>query len=258
MSSGSLPPMMVLCTSCGDAVEADAPCVTCGEAEPQDPAAHLIDQGALLDRVEVALAAQAELATKTAALRTATAFVLYDESVVLRTRLRRQVALMRRMVAERRELQASLRGPVGRLDRALAEPPAYASGAEWAVRVLLPRDVSCGAVARRVLEDHLNGGFDRQAVADAMLVTSALAFNALLHGSGRIELRAELQDGRLRVEVSDEGEPDWIGVAGRVDARVGGTGLWLVGQLSSRWGASTRPARVWAELPLTRSERYGA
>lgn len=246
----SVPPMMVLCSTCGEAVELDAPCRTCGETEPQDPASNPIDPHALLDRVEVALAAQAELASATAAQRTARAFELYDQSRVLRARLRRQAALMRRLMAERRELQGSFCDPVGRLDRVLAEPLAHRSADPGVVHVQLPRDRSCAAVARRVLEDHLNGEFDRQAVEHAMLIASELVSNALLHGCGRIELRAELTDGRLRIDVSDEGEPEWIGVSTVVADTDGGRGLRLVEQLSSAWGAATPPAHVWAELPL--------
>src|SRR5579884_2942392 len=56
---------------------------------------------ALLDRVNVALAAQAELARRTATQRVQTAKRLFDEAVVLTGRLRRQAALLRARIAER-------------------------------------------------------------------------------------------------------------------------------------------------------------
>lgn len=122
----------------------------------------------------MALAAQAELARRTATERKTKAVTLYGESRALRGRMRRQAALMRRLMGERRELQAQFRGPVELLDSALAEPPAYGSAEPREVNVQLPRNRSCGAVARRVLEDQLNGQFEPQGFDDAMLVTSEL------------------------------------------------------------------------------------
>lgn len=82
----------------------------------------------------------------------------------------------------------------------------------------------------------------------ARLVVSELVTNAYLHGEGRIELRAALEDGRLRVEVVDEGTGNVPEIREAADES-GGFGLRLVDQLSSRWGAFEGTTHVWADLP---------
>jgi anti-sigma regulatory factor (Ser/Thr protein kinase) len=244
--------MMVLCSTCGDAVPEESACGTCGEAEPQNASGDSFDSDALLSRVSEALRSQSELACKTAGERMATARELYEETLVLRRRLGRQAALMRGMLSERRDLQERFAGPLGRLDSALSAWNYDLSCAETRfVDVLLPRDPSCGTVARRVLEGHLDADTARVTVENAMLIVSELATNAMIHGEGTIELRAESRDGRLRIEVTDAGDPEWLGVLAKEQHDVAGRGLWLVEQLSETWGAETGPTRVWAELSLT-------
>ena len=88
----------------------------------------------------------------------------------------------------------------------------------------------------------------------AQLLLSELITNCVQHGAaGRpevwINVRASLFPHALCVEVSDGGptfrhEPD----PPSTDLAAG-RGLWLVAELSSRWGISDRgPARVWFEL----------
>lgn len=154
---------------------------------------------------------------------------------------------MRRLMAERRELQASFGAPIGRVDSALAEPPARGPEPRRVVNVLLPQDPTCQAVARRVLENHLNRELDRE---EALLVISELVSNALVHESGRIELRVELGKERLRSRSATKASPRGSAWPTTVDAISGGRGLLLVEHLSTAWGATSDPTRVWAELAL--------
>ena len=143
---------MVLCGGCGDVVPSTAACATCGSPEPGLPgstAAELLDEG-LLDRVGVALAAQAALARRTAAERVAVASRLYEEAVVLRRRLRRQQALLRARGAARSELMPRVMEALHRVDGAL-ETASVGGAPRWTVSARLPRDRSCSAVARELL-----------------------------------------------------------------------------------------------------------
>ncbi len=74
---------------------------------------------------------------------------------------------------------------------------------------------------------------------------SELVANAARHGRGRIRMRLEIVDERLRVEVDDDAE--MLGPSAP-DSR----GLQLVDALSCAWGVrlQTGGKTVWAELAL--------
>jgi anti-sigma regulatory factor (Ser/Thr protein kinase) len=110
------------------------------------------------------------------------------------------------------------------------------------LRASLPRDASCGAVARRLVEEHLSVADDE--LANAKTVVTELAINAFQHGTGRIELRVSSRGGRARLEVTDEGQ----GLAGPPKVSDGSHGLDIVDGLSLAWGAAKGSSRVWAVL----------
>jgi hypothetical protein len=112
------------------------------------------------------------------------------------------------------------------------------------VRARLPRDASCAAAARRLVETHLAGA-SADEIADVKSVVSELVSNAFLHGKGAIELRLSNRRGRARIEVIDDGDS---GVA-QVKPRDRPHGLRIVGALSLAWGTLEGSTRVWAELP---------
>jgi anti-sigma regulatory factor (Ser/Thr protein kinase) len=72
--------------------------------------------------------------------------------------------------------------------------------------VPLPRERSCSAIARRLVERHFALELDPDVVDDLKLVTTELVDNAYLHGTGEIRLRLQLRGGRVRVEVLHDGE----------------------------------------------------
>jgi anti-sigma regulatory factor (Ser/Thr protein kinase) len=107
--------------------------------------------------------------------------------------------------------------------------------------------------ARAFVRETLFRWGETSRVKDALLVTSELFTNAVLHGSGRIDVYVTLDPEALRIAVVDDGlrPPDpWP----RRDATPtpGGRGLQIVDALASTWGNNFDPAgrtRVWAEMP---------
>lgn len=80
---------------------------------------------------------------------------------------------------------------------------------------------------------------------DVLLLVSELVSNSVRHSdTGDIGVRVETEDGRIRVEVSDDG-PGFAPGSPRGD----GLGLVIVDKLADVWGLS-RGERftVWAEL----------
>jgi anti-sigma regulatory factor (Ser/Thr protein kinase) len=99
---------------------------------------------------------------------------------------------------------------------------------------------------------------------DAMLVASELVSNAVRHSlcdaSDQLQVDVRRESDRVCIRVHDPG------VSGQ-EARVpdpgqrdfGGLGLWIVEQLTSRWGTERRDGyEVWAELSLPSSRRARA
>lgn len=83
-----------------------------------------------------------------------------------------------------------------------------------------------------------------------VLLASELVSNAVKHADAQsIAIRFQVLPGQVRVEVANEG-PAFEPEPAKIDAsRVGGWGLYLVEELSSRWGvAGDQGARVWFEI----------
>jgi anti-sigma regulatory factor (Ser/Thr protein kinase) len=112
----------------------------------------------------------------------------------------------------------------------------------------LPRATDAPWIARRSVGDWLGAALQVDELQRAQLLTSELVTNAVLHGRGRIVLRADLNEVRVRVEVIDEGggfeielrQPDFEDLNGR--------GLLIVDAESNRWGLDEGTTHVWFEL----------
>ena len=118
------------------------------------------------------------------------------------------------------------------------------------MRARLPRDPSCAAVARRLIEEYAREQLDDGKADDALLIVSELAANAFLYGEGSIVMSASRIGDRVRIEMRDEGHPAWIGVVPEDKQERSGRGLSLVDQLASDWGTTDGEGHVWAELAL--------
>jgi anti-sigma regulatory factor (Ser/Thr protein kinase) len=119
----------------------------------------------------------------------------------------------------------------------------------------LPFTASSVGIARRHLaSDLIEAGVCAAAVTDAALVISELLSNALQHagplpGAG-IRVTWDLEDGSVRVTVSDGGGTTRPELGQPTPTTTGGRGLRIVARLSRRWGTlrDEEGTTVWAEV----------
>lgn len=115
----------------------------------------------------------------------------------------------------------------------------------------LPRDPGAAVEARRFVERLLQRRrIAEQSLENALLVSSELVSNAYRHGEGDIELRVNLFDDRVRIEVIDEGKDQAPAVREQGADETGGWGLQIVDQLALQWGVFEGTTHVWADLAL--------
>jgi anti-sigma regulatory factor (Ser/Thr protein kinase) len=113
--------------------------------------------------------------------------------------------------------------------------------------------------ARRVLTERLSAHLPADVMGDLQLLVTEIVANSVRHGGvgedGEIDLRVNLGDGRVRVEMRDTGI--------QIDPRVrtpdlsggGGFGMVLVARMSERWGVDHEPNVVmWFELAVRGAE----
>ena len=119
------------------------------------------------------------------------------------------------------------------------------------VRLELANNLAAPKAARHVIEGLLadrSGGF----MDDALLMTSELVTNAVLHAGTKCTLCAQFDpvSGWLRVEVADRSHHVPTLPAQPEPDAIGGHGLRIVAAIARRWGvASTRAGKVmWFEL----------
>ena len=102
----------------------------------------------------------------------------------------------------------------------------------------LPYGRDAASIARRLIAERV-GGLPQPLLDDAMLLTSELVANAVLHGSPTVVLRVRVDAAGLTVSVQDGGhevptdgiaQPDVYGSHGR--------GLFIVAALATAWGVT--------------------
>lgn len=120
--------------------------------------------------------------------------------------------------------------------------------ADRAASVILPRSAKAPAAARDAI-GLLTADLSTEARSDAHLLVSELAANAVRHGEGRIELRAELLGGRLHVDMVDEGH-GFDSRPSRKRSGTGGHGLRILEHLADRWGVYEGTTHVWFEMEV--------
>jgi anti-sigma regulatory factor (Ser/Thr protein kinase) len=116
------------------------------------------------------------------------------------------------------------------------------------LQVALPRARFAPGDARRALRNVCADHVEEDLLVDAELLVSELVTNAIRHGRGEISLCARVDDDRLLVEVIDEGSGFEHELRRREFEQVGGWGLDIVDDVSSRWGVHEGTTHVWFEL----------
>ncbi len=113
------------------------------------------------------------------------------------------------------------------------------------------------ATARAFVRDTLQGWGCADIVDDAVVLTSELVTNAVVHAGTAADVLCLRNDGGVRISVADRYPEREIPLqnAGQVVVhpdREGGRGLLLCGALASRWGVEYTPAQkhVWFQLDL--------
>jgi anti-sigma regulatory factor (Ser/Thr protein kinase) len=120
------------------------------------------------------------------------------------------------------------------------------------LEVALERTPESPAEARRALAD-VAGELTPRRLEDARLLVSELVTNAIRHAglseADQITLVLETDDRGLRIEVRDPGPGFELAEPTPDPARPSGWGLYLVRELSDRWGVErTGQTLVWFEL----------
>lgn len=114
--------------------------------------------------------------------------------------------------------------------------------------VSLPRRPDAAAHARRLLTKWFQDQLEQAEMSGVKLICSELVNNAVVHGRGAIELRADLDQDRVLIEVVDEGQGFEHVVRQVPFDQLYGRGLLIVDAEASRWGVHEGTTHVWAEI----------
>ncbi|MGH3356822.1 MAG: SpoIIE family protein phosphatase [Nocardioidaceae bacterium] len=129
---------------------------------------------------------------------------------------------------------------------------------EHAAHQFAPQATSAQA-ARRFVRQTLAGWGADSVLDDAVLLTSELVTNAIVHAGTPVRVACALGSSYVQVGVSDGHAsrtlPTPVGPVSR--ERESGRGLYLVAQLAASWGIEYEPVgkRVWFRLPLSPAAR---
>lgn len=126
------------------------------------------------------------------------------------------------------------------------------------VGVSVPHERTGVRIARHAFADQLAAdGVPPEDREDAMLVLSELVSNAVKHAaplaSGEINVRWQVADDLLHIEITDGGAGTRPNPSVPVLSALGGRGLDIVRTVSSQWGVSEDDdtVTVWADVPRT-------
>ena len=112
---------------------------------------------------------------------------------------------------------------------------------------------TAATLARTAVTERLASSLAARVLEDVRLLVTELITNALRHGrlvaGDRVSVKAMLIDDLIRIEVRDPGHDGDVALR-KPGPRGGGYGLYLVEQLTNRWGVERDDGTtVWCELP---------
>jgi anti-sigma regulatory factor (Ser/Thr protein kinase) len=147
-------------------------------------------------------------------------------------------------------------------DAVLLAQPAAGSRAKNRIEVEFEAGATAAASARNALLA-LEGRVADNLLNDIRLLVSELVTNSVRHSGiqshDRVHMDVQVSEDTLRVEVADPGEGFAPQPRDMDRSRPGGWGLYLVDQLSDRWGvARNHLNRVWFEMDHDRERRAEA
>jgi anti-sigma regulatory factor (Ser/Thr protein kinase) len=119
----------------------------------------------------------------------------------------------------------------------------------------LPPELASAGRARRFVRDVLHQEGPAVDVEVVALLTSEVVTNAVLHAGTDVDLVVRSEDGCIRVEASDTGEP--TAFVPHVPARSeSGRGITIIAALSAAWGVipTARGKTVWFRCPPLRPQ----
>lgn len=121
------------------------------------------------------------------------------------------------------------------------------------VRLLLPPTPDSPAAARDAMAQ-FEGRVEEEILENLRLIVSELVTNSFRHAAmsskERLEVRARLRDGVLRLEVEDPGA-GFAAPDDPVPHAESGWGLYLVNRIADRWGVNRGQGNeVWAEMDV--------
>jgi serine phosphatase RsbU (regulator of sigma subunit)/anti-sigma regulatory factor (Ser/Thr protein kinase) len=129
------------------------------------------------------------------------------------------------------------------------------------VRSRFPANPASVSDARRFVRDALRGWGATAATDDAVLLTSELVTNAVMHAGTPVEVVCQLADTAVQVDVVDGAPsralPDTDRTMVGDDARTNGRGLLLPSKLAATWGVTyaAETKTVWFRLDMAAPDR---
>jgi anti-sigma regulatory factor (Ser/Thr protein kinase) len=149
--------------------------------------------------------------------------------------------------------------PLEDLPAGPVESAGFLANGTWQARpvrceqVDLPGGLQAPQHARRAIEEHFGAVVDAAMLASVELLTTELVSNAVRHGGAGeqevVVMHLALAPGTLRVEVCDTGAGFAPGPPRPYGE--GGYGLFLVSEVSTRWGVSRDDSNcTWFEIEL--------
>jgi anti-sigma regulatory factor (Ser/Thr protein kinase) len=120
------------------------------------------------------------------------------------------------------------------------------------IRLSMAAGVDAPYAARQALEA-LSGRIDEELLETTRLIVTELVTNSVQHAppgeDGEVDMSVSPFPDRLRIEVIDGGSGFKPGTPALSSAQTSGWGLWLVEQLTDRWGIDNQHStRVWCEI----------
>jgi anti-sigma regulatory factor (Ser/Thr protein kinase) len=118
-------------------------------------------------------------------------------------------------------------------------------------RLVLSPDTEAGWRTRQALRQRFGESLPARSLIDLTAIVTELVNNSVARGPRRpITVALAVEDGSIRGEIADQGNPATVVPQGKAEARKGHLGLRVVDELASRWGVYEGSTHIWFVLPI--------